>query len=177
MTSYLTNLNVLNSSLWKKMIAWERSCAASAYGIIWGGRSSGHLELRPSTKVVVPLFQKLYGMTFFQIPRKESIRQEYVRLLRNNNLKLESDSTCVCSAGGKKLSTDHLQYKIKKKTERQILSHVPPNNLISACGVTLFPGYHSFPKWALNYQGLEFDNIPCSYFGIKLELACHRGLP
>ena len=25
-----------HSSLWKRVIAWERSLAASAYGIIWG---------------------------------------------------------------------------------------------------------------------------------------------
>ena len=27
--------------------------------------------------------------------------------------------------------------------------YVPPNNPITACGVTSFPGYHSFPKWAI----------------------------
>ena len=26
---------------------------------------------------------------------------------------------------------------------------VPPNNPITACGVTSFPGYYSFPKWAI----------------------------
>ena len=26
---------------------------------------------------------------------------------------------------------------------------VPPNNPITACSVTSFPGYHSFPKWAI----------------------------
>ena len=26
---------------------------------------------------------------------------------------------------------------------------VPPNNPITACGATSFPGYHSFPKWAI----------------------------
>ena len=26
---------------------------------------------------------------------------------------------------------------------------VPPNNPITACGATSFPGYHSFPKWAM----------------------------
>ena len=29
---------------------------------------------------------------------------------------------------------------------------VPPNNPITACGVTSFPGYHSFPKWAISYE-------------------------
>ena len=27
---------VINSSLWKRVIAWESSCDASAYGINWG---------------------------------------------------------------------------------------------------------------------------------------------
>ena len=27
---------------------------------------------------------------------------------------------------------------------------VPPNNPITACGATSFPGYHSFPKWAIH---------------------------
>ena len=67
-------------------------------------------------------------MTFYRIPKKESIRREYVRLLRNDNLKLESDSTRVCSAhwtGGKKLSRDHLPSIFpwsKMRTERRILS-------------------------------------------------------
>ena len=26
---------------------------------------------------------------------------------------------------------------------------VPPNNPITACGATSFPGYHPFPKWAI----------------------------
>ena len=66
-------------------------------------------------------------MTFYRIPKKESIRRDYVRLLRNDNLKLESDSTRVCSAhwtGGKKLSRDHLPSIFpwsKKKTERRVL--------------------------------------------------------
>ena len=38
-------------------------------------------------------------MMFYRIPKKESIRREYVRLLiRSDNLKLESGSTRVCSA-------------------------------------------------------------------------------
>ena len=32
---------VANSSLWKGVIAWEGSRAASAYGIIWGGGGGG----------------------------------------------------------------------------------------------------------------------------------------
>ena len=70
------------------------------------------------------------GLTFYRIPKKESIRREYIRLLRNDNLKSKSESTRVYSAhwtGGKKLSRDHLPSIFpwsKKKTaaERRILS-------------------------------------------------------
>ena len=33
-----------------------------------------------------------------------------------------------------------------------VLICVPPNNPITACGATSFPGYHSFPKWAIFLQ-------------------------
>ena len=33
---FTKNADYANSSLWKRVIAWERSRAASAYGIIWG---------------------------------------------------------------------------------------------------------------------------------------------
>ena len=32
---------------------------------------------------------------------------------------------------------------------------VPPNNPITACGATSFPGYHSFPKWAMHCIDLK----------------------
>ena len=30
-----------------------------------------------------------------------------------------------------------------------VLTCIPPNDPISACGATSFPGYHSFPKWTI----------------------------
>ena len=41
---------------------------------------------------------------------------------------------------------------------------VPPNNPITACGVTSFPGYHSFPKWAIDFVGHRMR----SFFSIFL---------
>ena len=41
---------------------------------------------------------------------------------------------------------------------------VPPNNPITACGVTSFPGYHSFPKWAIYSLCVSCqtrDNLQC----------------
>ena len=66
-------------------------------------------------------------VTFYRIPKKQSIRREYVRLLRNTNLKLDSDSTRICSAhwnGGRKLSRSNLPSIFpwsKKNNERRIL--------------------------------------------------------
>ena len=59
---------------------------------------------------------------------QKNIRREYVCLLRNDSLKLESESTRVCSAHwteGKKLSKNQLLSVFpwtKKRNERQILS-------------------------------------------------------
>ena len=70
-------------------------------------------------------FRNSFGLTFYRIPKDESIRREYVRLLRNDNLKIESDSTRVCSAhwtGGSKLSRTHLPWIFpwsKKEKERR----------------------------------------------------------
>ena len=36
--------NRSNSSLWKRVIAWERSRAASTYGIIWGDAVKTNME-------------------------------------------------------------------------------------------------------------------------------------
>lgn len=73
-------------------------------------------------------FRNSFGLTVYRIPKDESIRREYVRLLRNDNLKIESDSTRVCSAhwtGGTKLSRTHLPSIFpwsKREKERRILS-------------------------------------------------------
>ena len=46
---------------------------------------------------------------------------------------------------------------------------VPPNNPITACGATSFPGYHSFPKWAI--KSIK-DGFP--YFNVFDEVMGHR---
>ena len=171
---------VNNSSLWKRATAWERSRAASAYGIIWWGRSSRPSWIMPKHKsCCVPLctnnFRNSTRMTFYRIPKKESIRREYVRLLRNDSFKLEPGITRVCYAhwtGGKKLSRDHLPSIFpwsKKKTKRRILSRVLPNNPVSACGATSFPGYHSFPKWAVSH--LEQAKYVCKPYTLVSRIA------
>ena len=35
---------------------------------------------------------------------------------------------------------------------------IPPNNPITACGATSFPGYHSFPKWAIPQSPIWVTN-------------------
>ena len=44
-------------------------------------------------------------LSFYRIPKDESLRKKYTRLIRNKTLKLESSHTRICSAhfeGGKK---------------------------------------------------------------------------
>ena len=73
-------------------------------------------------------FRNSSHLSFYRIPKEKNIRRDYVRLLRNDSLKLESESTRLCSAhwtGGKKLSKNHLPLVFpwtKKRNERRILS-------------------------------------------------------
>ena len=72
-------------------------------------------------------FKNSHGLAFYRIPKARRIREEYVRLLRNNNLNLNSDSTRICSShwgGGEKRSGTHLPsifHWSEKKHERRIL--------------------------------------------------------
>ena len=47
---------------------------------------------------------------------------------------------------------------------------VPPNNPITACGATSFPGYHSFPKWAhsrhVRGAGSQLSQLSQALFGV-----------
>ena len=89
------------------------------------GIMPGHANCR------VPLrlnnFKNSHCLAFYQIPKARRIRPECVRLLRNDNLNLNSDSTRICSAhwdGGEKRSRTHLPsiFPWSKKTrERRIL--------------------------------------------------------
>lgn len=71
--------------------------------------------------------QNLHWQLLATILMRKGICREYICLLKNNNLKLKSNSTRVFSAywrGGKKLSRNHLPSLFpwsKKKTERWIL--------------------------------------------------------
>ena len=56
-------------------------------------------------------FKNSHGLAFYRIPKARHIRREQVRLLRNDNLYLNSDSTRICSAhwdGGEKRNRSHL---------------------------------------------------------------------
>ena len=72
------------------------------YGIIRGNRSSSHLEfnLTRHASCCVPLctnsLRNTPGFVFYRIPKARCIVREYVRLLQNANLKLNSDSTRIC---------------------------------------------------------------------------------
>ena len=56
-------------------------------------------------------FKNSHGLAFYRIPKAKRIRREYVRLLRSDNLNLNSDSARICSLHwdvGEKRSRTHL---------------------------------------------------------------------
>lgn len=66
-------------------------------------------------------FRNNPSLHYYRIPRDRTIRKEYVRLLRNENLKLESQNTQICSQhleGGKKQNGKHLPSLFPKTTEK-----------------------------------------------------------
>ena len=115
------------------MTAWDQTKRARVYGTFGGtenpkqpprivlGRATCCVPLCPNN------FKNSHGLAFYRIPKARRIRREYVRLLRNDNLNLNSDSTRICSAhwdGGEKRSRTHLPsiFPWSKKTrERRIL--------------------------------------------------------
>ena len=100
-------------------------------------------------------FRNSSDVTFYRIPKKQSIRREYVRLLRNTNLKLNSDSTRICSAhwnGGRKLSRSHLPSIFpwsKENNERRILHR--KDTTVDSGGKKRKVDLSIVPKWT-KYQ-------------------------
>ena len=102
------------------MIAWDQTKRARVYGIFGGLAGTEKPEQLPGimpghATCCMPLcpnnFKDSHGLAFYRIPKARRIRREYVRLLRNDNLNLNSDSTRICSAhwgSGEKRSRTHL---------------------------------------------------------------------
>ena len=102
------------------MIAWDQTKRARVYGIFGGLAGTENPEQLPGimpgrATCCVPLspnnFKNSYGVAFYRIPKARRIRREFVRLLWNDNLNLNSDSTLICSAhwgSGEKGSRTHL---------------------------------------------------------------------
>ena len=72
-------------------------------------------------------FRNNPSLQYYRIPKNPIIRKEYVRLLRNDYLKLESQNTRVCSQhfeGGKKRDREHLPslfpWSVEKPKRREL---------------------------------------------------------
>ena len=72
-------------------------------------------------------FRSAPTLHYYRIPKDPAIRKTYSDLLRNKTLKLDSESTRVCSVhfeGGEKLSRTHLPtifpWSKKKDTRREL---------------------------------------------------------
>ena len=70
----------------------------------WNNARACNLLLCPNN------FKNSHGLAFYRILKARRIRREYIRLLRNDNLNLNSDSTRTCSShwGGEKSGRTHL---------------------------------------------------------------------
>ena len=72
-------------------------------------------------------FRKGSGLQYYRIQKDMHLRKQYVLLIRNKTLKLESDNTRICSQhfeGGQKLHRQHLQsifpWTKSKETRREL---------------------------------------------------------
>ena len=78
-------------------------------------------------------FRNSSGLHYYRIPKDARIRKDYVRLLRNRTLKLDSDNTRICSEhfdGGKKINRKHLPSLFpwsKTTVERRELKRISPS--------------------------------------------------
>ena len=72
-----------------------------------------------------------------QTRRSNSSQFSWLLVVLNNNL----DLIAICSS-------------VKTNPRLFVSICVPPNNPITACGATSYPGYHSFPKWAIELEQL-----------------------
>ena len=91
-------------------------------------------------------FRNNSGLTFYRIPKEKSIRREYVCLIQNKNLKLECNSTRVCSAhwsGGKKLCHQYFLGVRKKLSDRFWAGR----NRLQMCAVRKRELMYLRPKW------------------------------
>ena len=72
--------------------------------------------------------------------RSNSSQFSWLLVVWNNNL----DLIAICSSVKTNPRYDIPHYMF-------VSICVPPNNPLTACGATSFPGYHSFPKWAIAF--------------------------
>ena len=77
-------------------------------------------------------FRNSTGLQYYRIPKDSRLRTEYVRLIRNKTLKLNSDNTRICSEhfeGGRKMNPDNLPsifpWTKAKESRRQLIRKEP----------------------------------------------------
>ena len=77
-------------------------------------------------------FRNSTGLEYYRIPKNSRLRKQYVHLIRNQTLKLNSDNTRICSEhfeGGRKKNPEHLPsifpWKKQKDCRRQRIRKEP----------------------------------------------------
>ena len=171
-----------NSSLQKRVIAWDPNCAR-IYGIIWGGggRECKQTWRKAKWNVSAELKQLKIAKRKVELREKKTWQCEAEgkrcacgnftsRKTRRMHRETASEMASLWwsqnnrkeNAVRAKVSTRELgsswSYLCKKTQQLACLviiqgargcSTCPPNNPITECALSLIPGYHSFPKWAI----------------------------
>ena len=77
-------------------------------------------------------FRNSTGLEYYRIPKNSRLRKQYVHLIRNQTLKLNSDNTRICSKhfeGGRKKNPDHLPsifpWRKQKESRRKLVRKEP----------------------------------------------------
>ena len=113
LTGMIFNLNrIFNSSFSKSRDILFLPRTKSSVGSYWkdkfqnGGfgvrKTFLHIVMPSHYNCCIPLCtnhsRKIRNLSFYRIPKDESLRKKYTRLIRNKTLKLESSHTRICSA-------------------------------------------------------------------------------
>ena len=94
-------------------------------------------------------FRNAPNIHYYRIPKDKVLRKEYIRLLNNVTLKLDSDSTRVCSVhfeGCEKLSRNHLPslfpWTAVDKEPRRELKRLSYEETVELFAKKKRPSYH-----------------------------------
>ena len=87
--------NRTNSSLWKRVIAWERSRAASGYGIIWGEADRNKQEGFSAECQSVDWFNRTTDSNKIEVIVLDDQKSRELRRIRTTGLAVSLDDCTI----------------------------------------------------------------------------------